>query len=84
VAVAGLTPIPYKVCTLTAGMFSIDFLVFVIASTLARGFRFFCVAGLLYLFGERMRFFIERRFNIVVTALMLLVVLGFFAVKFIE
>jgi len=84
VAVAGLTPIPYKVCTLTAGMFKIDFMVFIIASTLARGFRFFCVAGLLYLYGERMRYFIERRFNLVVTSLMLLVVLGFVAVKFIK
>ncbi|TVM15822.1 DedA family protein [Oceanidesulfovibrio indonesiensis] len=84
VAVAGLTPIPYKVCTLTAGMFHIDFAVFVIASTLARGFRFFCVAGLLYLFGEKVRYFIERRFNLVVTALMVMVVLGFVAVKFIK
>lgn len=82
VAVAGLTPIPYKVCTLTAGMFKIDFTTFIIASTLARGFRFFCIATLLYFFGEKVRDFIERRFNIVVTALMVLVVLGFVAIKF--
>ncbi len=83
VAVAGLTPIPYKVCTLTAGFFSINFLVFVIASTLARGLRFFVVAGLLYLYGEKVRYFLENRLSYVTTALVVMVVLGFVALKYI-
>lgn len=82
VAIAGLTPVPYKVCTLTAGMFKISFPIFVIASVLARGLRFFAVAGLIYLYGEKVRFFLEKRFDLVLTASAVLVVLGFVAVKF--
>lgn len=84
VAVAGLTPIPYKLCTLTAGAFKINFLIFIIASTLSRGLRFFVIASLIYLFGERVRFFLERRFNLVVLVTTILVILGFAAIKFIK
>lgn len=83
VAIAGLTPVPYKVCTLTAGMFKISFPIFIIASTLSRGLRFFAVAGLIYLYGEKVRFFLEERFNLVVSIFALLVVLGFVAMKYI-
>jgi len=84
VALAGLTPIPYKLCTLTAGAFAINLPVFIVASTLSRGVRFFAIALLIYLFGEKVRFFLEKRFNIVVAATAALVVLGFVAVKFIK
>lgn len=84
VAVAGLTPIPYKLCTLTAGAFKINFLIFVVASTLARGLRFFTVAGLIYLFGEKVRFFLEKRFDLVMLVTAALVILGFVAIKFIK
>lgn len=83
VAVAGLTPIPYKVCTLTAGMFSISFPVFIIASTLSRGLRFFAVAGLIYVFGEKVRFFLEKRFDLALTLFVLLIILGFVAIRYI-
>ncbi|MCA1944095.1 MAG: DedA family protein [Desulfovibrio sp.] len=82
VAIAGLTPIPYKVCTLTAGMFKISFPIFIIASVMARGLRFFAVAGLIYLYGEKVRFFLEKRFDLVLMVSAVLVVLGFVAVKF--
>lgn len=82
VAIAGLTPIPYKVCTLTAGMFKISFPIFVVASVMARGLRFFAVAGLIYLYGEKVRFFLEKRFDLVLMVSAVLVVLGFVAVKF--
>ena len=81
-AIAGLTPVPYKVCTLTAGMFKISFPIFLIASTLARGLRFFAVAGLIYVYGEKVRFFLEKRFDLVLLISAVLVVLGFVAVKF--
>ncbi len=42
---AGLTPIPYKVFTLASGVFSINFSVFVLASVLSRGLRFFFGCG---------------------------------------
>ncbi|MDY7000840.1 MAG: VTT domain-containing protein [Thermodesulfobacteriota bacterium] len=82
VAAAGLTPIPYKLCTLTAGFFKIDFFVFLIASTLSRGLRFFAIAALIYAFGEKVRFFLEKRFDWVVVTALALLVLGFVVLKF--
>lgn len=82
VAAAGLTPIPYKLCTLTAGAFRIDFFVFVIASTIARGIRFFSIAGLIWLFGEKVRFFLEKRFDLVMLFTLILGVAGFVVIKF--
>lgn len=77
VGIAGFTPIPYKVFTVSAGFFSVSFPVFVIASALGRGGRFFLVATLLLLFGDRVRDFIERWFNLLTVLLVLLVVAGF-------
>lgn len=84
VAAAGLTPIPYKLCTLTAGAFRIDFLVFIIASTLSRGVRFFTIAGLIYLFGERARYFLEKRFDLVLLGTLILGIAGFAAVTLLK
>ena len=64
VFVAGLTPIPYKVFTISAGVFAINFPVLVLASTLSRGLRFFLVAGLIYRYGEPIHSFIDRYFNL--------------------
>jgi len=74
---AGLTPIPYKVFTISAGVFSINFPVFVLASTLSRGLRFFVMAGLIYRYGESIRLFIDRHFNLLSWIFGLLLVLGF-------
>ncbi len=84
VAVAGLTPIPYKLCTLTAGAFHVNFYVFFIMSVLSRGLRFFVVAGLIYLFGHKIRYFLEKRLELVFVTCMALVVLGFVAVTYLE
>jgi membrane protein YqaA with SNARE-associated domain len=82
VFLAGLTPIPYKVFTLSAGVFSINFPVFVLASILSRGFRFFLEAGLLYWFGPSISSFIDRYFNLLATLFGVLIVLGFMAIEF--
>ena len=54
VFLAGFTPIPYKLFTVSAGMLSMTFWPFVIASSIGRGMRFFLVAGILYFGGEKM------------------------------
>lgn len=81
VFLAGLTPIPYKVFTLSAGVFSINFPVFVIASALSRGLRFFLVAGLIFRFGPPISRFIDRYFNALTWAFGILLVLGFVVVE---
>jgi len=82
VAGAGFTPIPYKVFTIAAGFFSVNFPIFVIASIVGRGGRFFLVAGLLRLFGEPMKDFIDRYFNLLTVALVVVFVAGFAVLKF--
>lgn len=83
VAIAGFTPIPYKVFTIAAGACKINFLIFLIASILSRGARFFLVAGLMALFGEKVKAYIDKYFNLLTLIFGLLVVLGFVVVKFI-
>jgi membrane protein YqaA with SNARE-associated domain len=81
VFLAGLTPIPYKVFTLSAGVFAISFPVFVTASAVSRGLRFFLVAGLIYRYGQPIAAFIDRWFNWLAWAFGILVVLGFVVVE---
>ena len=82
VFLAGLTPIPYKVFTLSSGVFSINFGVFVLASVLSRGLRFFVVAGLIYRFGQPITRFIDRYFNLLALAFGALLVGGFLLIEF--
>jgi membrane protein YqaA with SNARE-associated domain len=81
--VAGLTPIPYKVFTISAGAFGINFPVFVFASVLSRGLRFFLLAGLIYRFGDSIRSFIDRYFNLLTWVFGILLVLGFVVIEFV-
>jgi membrane protein YqaA with SNARE-associated domain len=82
VIIKGMTPIPYKVVTIAAGVAKMDLLAFTGASIIARAMRFYLVAGLLYFFGEPIRGFIERRLTLVTTAFVVLLVGGFVAVKY--
>ena len=72
---AGFTPIPYKVFTIAAGAFDINLPVFLVASLISRGLRFYLVAGLLRRYGDRARTFIEKYFNLLTLLLLLLIVL---------
>jgi membrane protein YqaA with SNARE-associated domain len=64
VLIAGVTPFPYKVITILSGTTGLNFAVFMMASVLARGLRFFVVAALLWKFGPPIRTFIERRLGL--------------------
>jgi membrane protein YqaA with SNARE-associated domain len=77
VAVAGLTPIPYKVATITAGVFEVDFGRFVLASAGSRGLRFFVIGGVIRVFGPQARAFIEKYFDILSIAFLIMLVAGF-------
>ncbi len=82
VGIAGFTPIPYKVFTISAGVFQINFLVFIIASFVSRSARFFLVGGLIYTFGSQIQSFIDKYFNILATAFTVLLVTGFIIIKY--
>ena len=79
---AGLTPFPYKVFTVSAGVFQINFVVFVVASAMSRGLRFFILAGLIYKFGTPIADFIDKYFNLLAWVFGFLLVGGFVAIEF--
>jgi membrane protein YqaA with SNARE-associated domain len=81
---AGFTPIPYKVFTISAGVFSINFPIFIIASLISRSARFFIVSTLIFFFGERVKVFIEKYFNILTIIFSALLILGFIAIKYLS
>ncbi len=81
ILVKGLTPIPYKIVTIAAGAARFDFAVFMAASVVTRGARFFIVATLLHFCGDSVRDFIERRLTLVTSALAIGIVGGFLALK---
>lgn len=81
VGVAGFTPIPYKLFTITAGVVRLDFTAFLVTSFFARGARFFLVAGLIRVFGEKIQGFIDRWFNVLTVVFTVLLLGGFYIVK---
>jgi len=83
IGIAGFTPIPYKIFTISAGVFYINFARFVLVSVLSRGSRFFLVGSSIFFFGSTIKIYLEKYLNLFSIAIVLLVVLGFVAVKFI-
>ena len=81
ILIAAITPIPYKVFTIASGVFHYDIFQLIIASILGRGFRFFLVAGMIRLFGEKVRKFIETRLELCLIAGTILGVGGIVALK---
>jgi membrane protein YqaA with SNARE-associated domain len=73
----GITPIPYKIVTITSGFAGYDFVLFVIFSAITRGARFFITAFLLHHFGPHIREEIEKRLTFWFTVSLSVLVLGF-------
>lgn len=83
IAIAGFTPIPYKVFTIAAGAFQVSFTTLVTASLISRPARFFLVAGLFYWFGPRVKPLIDKYFEVLTIAFVVLLILGFVLVRWI-
>ncbi|HYG87110.1 MAG TPA: YqaA family protein [Azospirillum sp.] len=79
--IKGMTPIPYKLLTITAGVAKLDIWVFIGASIISRAMRFFLVTALLYWFGTPIRDFIEKRLTLVTSVFAVALVGGFLVVK---
>ena len=82
VIIKGMTPIPFKVVTIAAGVAKMDLAAFIGASIVARAMRFYLVAALLYFFGDPIRAFIERRLTLVTTVFVVVLVSGFVAIRY--
>ena len=81
VLIAGLTPFPYKVITILSGATGLNLAVFMVASIVARGARFFLIAALLWRFGTPVRDFIERRLGLVLSLSMAALIGGFLMIR---
>jgi membrane protein YqaA with SNARE-associated domain len=78
---AGITPFPYKVITIASGVVHLDFAVFMLASVVARGMRFYLVAWLLKKYGEPMKDYIEKNLGMLSVLFLLLLLGGFACIK---
>lgn len=83
ILIKGLTPIPYKIVTITSGVTQFNFGVFLAASVVTRGARFFLLAFLIRQFGPPVQAFIERRLTLVTSIGALAIVLGVVLLKFV-
>ncbi|MBR6355544.1 MAG: DedA family protein [Alphaproteobacteria bacterium] len=78
---AGITPFPYKIITIASGVVHLNLAVFTVASIIARGLRFFVIAWLLKVYGERMRAFIEKNLGWLSVLFLILLIGGFALIK---
>ncbi len=81
ILVAAITPIPYKVFTIASGMFQFSLPLLIVASIVGRGFRFFLVAGLIRIFGVKVRDFIEKRLELCLIVGTIIGIAGIAALK---
>jgi membrane protein YqaA with SNARE-associated domain len=83
VGIAGFTPIPYKVFTISAGVFVLDLKRFILVSLVSRSARFFLVGLVIYLFGETAKTYLTKYMNTFSIAFVALLILGFLAVRYV-
>jgi membrane protein YqaA with SNARE-associated domain len=79
---AAFTPIPYKVFTVAAGVFDVSFWTLIVASVVGRSARFFMVAGAIYLYGAQVKAWIEKYFDWLTWAFLILLGGGFVVVRY--
>ncbi len=83
ILIKGLTPIPYKIVAIASGAARFDLPLFIVASILTRGARFFLLAVLLRIWGEQARDFIDRRLGLVLGMSAAAVVLGLIGIRYV-
>lgn len=82
IVVKGVSPIPYKVVTILSGFAAYNFPMFVLLSIITRGARFTLWAILLYLYGEPIRGFVEKRLELVLFGTFAVIVIGFLLITY--
>ena len=71
---AGFTPLPFKLCTITAGACEINFPMFMIGTVVGRGMRFFLIGGLIWKYGAPIKALIDKYFNTLATIFAVLLI----------
>jgi membrane protein YqaA with SNARE-associated domain len=80
ILIKGLTPIPYKIVTITSGFAGFNFVLFVVLSLVTRGARFYLLAFLLNRYGAQAKEIIERRLGLWAALFAVVLVVGFIVV----
>ena len=80
---AGFTPFPFKVITIASGVFNLNIFLFIITTIIARGLRFYLLAGLLFVFGQKVKVLIEKYFNMLAILFFILLVGSMLLIKLI-
>ena len=80
---AAFTPIPYKVFSISAGAFDINFLTFVVASILGRGLRFYGITIVLWYFGRPVKKIIDKYFDLLAILLLLISIISYIIIVYI-
>ena len=78
---AGFTPFPFKFITIASGVFSLNIFLFILTAFVARGLRFYLLACLLFIFGEKIKILIDKYFNILAVLIFILLLGSFMLIK---
>jgi membrane protein YqaA with SNARE-associated domain len=78
IGIAGFTPIPYKVFSISAGVFYINFWKFVLVTVLSRGARFYIMGVLIMIFGAQIQYYLDKYFDLFSILFTILIIAGFF------
>ena len=78
---AGFTPFPFKFITIASGVFSLNIFLFILTAFIARGLRFYLLASLLFIFGEKIKILIDKYFNILAVLFFILLLGSFMLIK---
>ena len=78
---AGFTPFPFKFITIASGVFSLNIFLFILTAFIARGLRFYLLACLLFIFGEKIKILIDKYFNILAGLFFILLLGSFMVIK---
>jgi membrane protein YqaA with SNARE-associated domain len=84
ILIKGVTPIPYKIVTITSGFAGYNLIWFVVLSLITRGARFFLFAGLIGRFGEPIKAVLDRHLGVAAAILVVTIVGGFALVRFLH
>ena len=80
---AGFTPFPFKFITIASGVFNLNIFLFLITAIIARGLRFYLLAGLLFIFGKKIKILIDKYFNLLAILFFILLFGSVLLIKFI-
>ncbi|MBZ4647353.1 MAG: hypothetical protein PWR27_2214 [Petroclostridium sp.] len=81
VVIAGLTPIPYKIFTISAGVFNVRLSIFIISSIIGRGIRFFAEGLFIFCLGDTAKYYLENYFDIITIGITILCVMFYYVWK---